>query len=62
MMLANYQTMDINLLFSLVNQQLRDQFSSLEKLCAYHDIEQAVLEARLHSAGFDYLPEANQFR
>lgn len=62
MMLSNYQNMDINLLFSLVNQQLRDEFSNLEKLCAYHDIQQALLVQRLNSQGFEYLAEANQFR
>lgn len=62
MTLANYQSMDINLLFSLVNQQLRDEFSSLEKLCAYHDIQQDILVRRLKSNDFEYLAEANQFR
>lgn len=62
MTLANFQSMDINLLFSLVNQQLRDQFSSLDKLCAYHNIDQQALIARLKEADFDYLAAANQFR
>lgn len=62
MKLDNYRAMDVNLLFSLVNQQLRDEFSNLDKLCAYHNIDKQVLTERLKQAGFDYLQSANQFR
>lgn len=63
MNLANFETMDPVMLMSIVNMKLRDDFSGdLDQLVAYFDIDRAALEARLATAGFDYLPEAGQFR
>ncbi len=50
------------MLLSYVNTKLRDDYSSLDELCASLDIERASLEKTLKSAGFDYMPEINQFR
>ncbi len=50
------------ILLSYINTKLRDEYSSLDALCADLDISRPDLEARLSAAGFDYLPAANQFR
>lgn len=50
------------MLLSAVNMKLRDEFDSLDELCASLDIDRADLERRLADAGFIYLPSANQFR
>lgn len=50
------------MLLSWVNMKLRDEYSTLDLLCDDLSIDRADLEARLHDAGFDYLPEVNQFR
>ena len=50
------------MLMSMINMKLRDQYPSLEELCASEDIDKDRLVARLGEAGFEYLPEANQFR
>ena len=48
---------------SIVNMKLRDDFAGdLDKLANFFDIDRAALEAKLASAGFDFLPEAGQFR
>ncbi len=63
MNLANFETMDTVMLMSIVNMKLRDDFNGdLDKLAAYFDIDRAALEAKLATAGFDFLPEAGQFR
>ncbi|MEH0742927.1 DUF4250 domain-containing protein [Vibrio cholerae] len=63
MNLSNFANMDSVMLMSIVNMKLRDDFSGdLDKLVAYFDIDRAALEAKLASAGFEYLPEAGQFR
>lgn len=63
MNLANFETMDPVMLMSIVNMKLRDDFGGdLDKLVAFFDIDRAKLEQRLASAGFDYLPDAGQFR
>ena len=63
MNLANFESMDPIMLMSIVNMKLRDDFSGdLDKLVAFFDIDRAALEAKLATAGFDFLPDAGQFR
>lgn len=63
MNLANFTTMDPVMLMSIVNMKLRDDFGGdLNQLVAYFEIDRAALEARLATAGFEFLPEAGQFR
>ncbi len=63
MNLANFETMDPVMLMSIVNMKLRDDFGGdLDKLVVFFDIDRTKLEQRLASAGFDYLPDAGQFR
>lgn len=50
------------MLLSMVNMKLRDQYDSLEDLCAGEDLNQAELVEKLHAAGFDYVPDNNQFK
>ncbi|WP_159653800.1 DUF4250 domain-containing protein [Vibrio atypicus] len=63
MNLANFESMDPIMLMSIINMKLRDDFGGdLDKLVAYFDIDKAALEAKLATAGFDFLPDAGQFR
>ena len=63
MNLANFESMDPVMLMSIVNMKLRDDFAGdLDKLANFFDIDRAALETKLASAGFDFLPEAGQFR
>ncbi|MDF4589655.1 DUF4250 domain-containing protein [Vibrio parahaemolyticus] len=63
MNLANFESMDPVMLMSIVNMKLRDDFGGdLDKLVAFFDIDRPALEAKLATAGFDFLPEAGQFR
>ena len=63
MNLANFASMDPIMLMSIVNMKLRDDFGGdLDKLVAFFDIDRAALEAKLATAGFDFLPDAGQFR
>lgn len=50
------------MLLSMVNMKLRDEYSSLEEFCKANDIDDASLKSTLLAAGFEYLPEVNQFR
>ena len=50
------------MLMSVINTKLRDEYSSRDDLCKSLDIDRASLEARLREAGFEYMPEINQFR
>ncbi len=63
MNLANFATMDPIMLMSIINMKLRDDFGGdLDKLVNYFDIDRSALEAKLASAGFEFLPQGGQFR
>ncbi|OIQ26031.1 DUF4250 domain-containing protein [uncultured Vibrio sp.] len=63
MNLANFEKMDPVMLMSIVNMKLRDDFGGdLDQLVVFFDIDKTSLETKLSSAGFDFLPEAGQFR
>ena len=50
------------MLLSAVNMKLRDYYPTLDELCKSEDIEPATLKEKLGAAGFEYMPEINQFR
>jgi hypothetical protein len=62
MNLQRFNTMDVNMLLSLVNIQLRDHYADLDDLCRAQDIDRAALEARLASGDFHYQAQQKQFR
>lgn len=55
-------TMDVNMLMSIVNLKLRDEFSSLTSMCNRYELDQVQLTKRLSEAGFEYDERLNQFR
>lgn len=63
MNLSNFATMDTVMLMSIVNMKLRDDFSGdLDRLANFYDIDKTALIEKLATAGFEFLPEAKQFR
>lgn len=61
--LKQFATMDTVMLMSIVNMKLRDDFAGdLDKLVRYFELDRAQLEAKLAEAGFEFLPDAGQFR
>ncbi len=50
------------MLLSMINMKLRDVYPSLDELCAAMDIDRDALCKKLGDAGFEYMPEINQFR
>ena len=60
--LKKFATMDVNMLLSLVNMQLRDRYDDLDDLCKAQEIDQASPEARLASGDFHSQPAQKQFR
>ena len=49
------------ILLSVVNTKLRDQYSSLDRLCDELDEDKEQLIQTLAEAGFTYSPQQNQF-
>lgn len=49
------------MLLSYVNMQLRDNYSSLEDLCASLDINREALEEKLRMVNYEYDAERNAF-
>jgi hypothetical protein len=52
---------DPMMLFSFVNMKLRDEYPSLDELCASMDIEREWLVDKLAAVGFEYSEENNKF-
>lgn len=52
---------DPMMLFSFINMKLRDEYSSLDELCASMDIDCSWLIDKLASVGFEYSAENNKF-
>lgn len=61
MPLSRFLTMDPNMLLSIVNMKLRDEFSSLDELTRSYDIDTETLCARLLEAEYRYQASNNQF-
>lgn len=53
---------DPNMLYSLINMKLRDEYPNLTSLCQGLDINQEDLINTLSDAGYTYNPETNSFR
>lgn len=49
------------MLLSYVNMQLRDNYSSLEDLCASLDIDREALKEKLRMVNYEYDAERNAF-
>ncbi|RCU49154.1 DUF4250 domain-containing protein [Corallincola holothuriorum] len=62
MQISHFQQMDPDLLYSLINMKLRNDYSSLARLCQAMDINEAALITKLSSAGYQYQSAQNQFR
>lgn len=56
-----YLPQDNDILYSMVNMKLRDQYDSLEELCDCEDIDIASLIVRLNAAGYEYDEVHNKF-
>ena len=59
--LKNFKSMDVNILLSIVNMKLRDEFENLEELVKFYDIPEDDLKKKLDALGYHYCSETNQF-
>ena len=50
------------MLLSMINMKLRDSGDNLDELCDELGFEKSEILDILEKAGFEYLPEINQFR
>lgn len=56
-----YLSMDINIVYSMLNMRLRDKYSSLSDLCEDEDIDMEELLSGLKEQGLEYDEDKNQF-
>ncbi|MDN3610737.1 DUF4250 domain-containing protein [Vibrio ostreicida] len=62
MSLERFEAMDTFILLSMVNMKLRDEFSDIDSLVKFYDIDKEKLVNKLAQAGFEYLEDTGQFR
>ena len=53
---------DPMILLSYMNTQLRDNYSSLEEMCQFLDLNESQIRKTLSDIGFEYVSEKNCFR
>ena len=56
------KAMDPQILLSVVNTKLRDEYESLETLCDDLNITEDEIIKKLKSIGYEYNKEYNQFK
>lgn len=56
-----YLPQDVDMLYSMVNMKLRDQYESFEEFCDCEELDPAMVLVRLNSAGYEYDEEHNKF-
>lgn len=49
------------ILYSFINTQLRDNYSSFEEFCKSNSFDAEKISAKLKTVGFEYSPELNRF-
>jgi hypothetical protein len=49
------------MLLSVVNTQLRDEFSSLDELCVFFNADREDIEEKLSAIDYTYDPNLNKF-
>lgn len=52
---------DINILLSIINMKLRDEFRDLDDLVHYYDINKDKLLKKMDQENYKYAEENNQF-
>lgn len=55
-------SMDSNMLLSIINMKLRDQYSSLDLLCDDLELIKENIINKLESIGYNYNESKNQFK
>lgn len=50
------------ILLSTLNMKLRNQFSDLDKLCLFYQIDSADLNQQMEAIGYFYDSQSNQFK
>lgn len=53
---------DSFMLLSVINTYLRDEYDSFEELCDSLGVDREEIKKKLSLAGFEYIPEINQFK
>lgn len=59
--MKNWESLDENILLSIINMKLRNYYSSLDDLCDDLQIDQIALETKLATINYNYQKSNNQF-
>lgn len=62
MIQASVEILEPNILLSLINMKLRDQYSSLDALCEDLDLDKDCIVNKLMNIGYTYNQQENQFK
>jgi hypothetical protein len=60
--LSRYKDLEPEMLYSLLNSRLRNEYKDLDDLVAAWQIDRSELEAHMAEKGFSYHADIKQFR
>ena len=60
--MINFETKDINMLLSMLNMKLRDEFSSLSSLTSYYNVDKEALLEKMKANGYEYVDKRKNTR
>ena len=58
----DFENGDINIMLSMINMKLRDEFSSLDSFANYYSLSKEEIIKRLEEKGYQYNENENQFK
>lgn len=58
----NFENGDINIMLSMINMKLRDEFSNLYDFVRYYDLDIEELTNKMSKSGYFYCEKTNQFK
>ena len=58
----NLKSGDPNIMLSIINMKLRDEFTNLDRLVKYYSINKNEIINKLKDNGFQYNEKENQFK
>ena len=62
MLVNNIESMDPNILLSIINMKLRNEFRNFEDLCAYYNLDSDKIKTKLNQIDYYYKNDENQFK
>lgn len=62
MLFNDIESMDPNILLSIVNMKLRNESRNFEEFCSYYNLDPKKIQNKLEKIDYKYEKDTNQFK